>query len=300
MSVALVAIVRDEADKVHRMISSVCGLVDSAFIVDTGSKDGTPEALTEAARKNNIELHLTHHKWINYGLNRTHALSLARDKADWIFELDADQVAVWHVDLPGWLESKEADADGYTISEQEDGKVWFRPRLLRGNLDWKYIGPTHEYLEVKNRVINTMYRESLQIIHHADGANRADKYRRDVRMLAPGVKQKDPRAIFYTAESYRMLGEYKKAMKFYDQRASMSGYEEEAWYAEYQAGRTCLEYVDTEEGMQRLLKAHMRRPTRAEPLATIMHWCSNNLPSAIPHQDTLFIEEPAYRINRSA
>ena len=88
----------------------------------------------------------------------------------------------------------------------------------------------------------------------------------------------DPRAVFYSAECLRFLGCLPQAIELYQQRASMNSFEEEAWYAQYQAAKLSRNVTD-------LLKAFERRPWRAEPL-----WAAIDIVRDTEHTDVLFLE----------
>jgi hypothetical protein len=58
----------------------------------------------------------------------------------------------------------------------------------------------------------------------------------------------------------------------------MNSFEEEAWYAAYQAAKLSGNVTD-------LLKCYERRPWRAEPL-----WAAADIVNTIAHDDVLFLE----------
>lgn len=284
MTITLVSIVKNEAEVLPRLLDSVKDLIDNYCIVDTGSMDGTVEVLEDYG----IAPH--RREWVSFGHNLTEAFALAKDRGNWLLRLDADMTIEAHPGLKNWLRD-EAHADGYNVTIQDSGVSWRLPLLVRGDLDWKYVGPTHEFLDHEGRELIDLV--GLTIIHHADGANRANKFHRDIELLADGVKAHDPRSVFYTAESYRCLGDLETAMALFDWRANMDGtWEEEAWYAAYKSG-VCALQLDPAFGFKRLLQAHERRPWRAEPLAAIQLWCEQNKAHEIP-DDSLFIEAGAY------
>ena len=284
MTVTLVSIVKNEEAALPRLLDSVKDLIDNYCIVDTGSTDGTVEILEDYG----IAPH--RREWVSFGHNLTEAFALAKDRGNWLLRLDADMTIEAHPGLKNWLRD-EACADGYNVELCESGTSWRLPLLVRGGLDWRYVGPTHEYLDAEGRSFRDLM--GLKIIHHADGTNRAEKFERDIALLAEGVEQGDARSIFYTAESLRCLGMVPEAVEMFDRRARLMGsWEEEAWYAEYRAG-VCMLDIDPEDGIKRLLAAHNRRPSRAEPMFAIENWCSQHRPRTFP-TDSLFVESVSY------
>lgn len=285
MSVTLVSIVKNEEAALPRLLDSVKDLIDNYCIVDTGSTDGTVEVLED----HGIAPH--RREWVSFGHNLTEAFALAKDRGNWLLRLDADMTIEAHPGLKDWLRD-EACADGYNVELCESGTSWRLPLLVRGGLDWRYVGPTHEYLDSGNRVFWDLM--GLKVIHHADGTNRAEKFERDIALLAEGVEQGDARSIFYTAESLRCLGMVPEAVEMFDRRANMVGtWEEEAWYAEYMAAK-CSALLGASDVVYRAMRAYERRPSRAEPLTLIEDWAHQESFKSIP-TDSLFINSSAYR-----
>lgn len=281
----MVSIVKNEEEALPRLLDSVEGLVDNYVVVDTGSTDCTVEVLESYG----IAAH--RREWVSFGHNLTEAFCIANTKGDWLLRLDADMTVSYHDGLKDWL-GTEATADSYNVEIQENGTSWRLPLLVRGGMEWEYVGATHEYLNMGGRKSSDLV--GLTIYHHADGSNRSDKFQRDVDLLAPGVEANDPRAIFYTAESLRCLGRTQEAIKLFDRRARMTGtWEEEAWYAEYRAATLTLE-LDPQKGIERLLRCHARRTERAEPLYAVENWCRQTRSGMSP-TDSLFVEMAAYR-----
>lgn len=285
MILTMVSIVKNEEDAIPRLLDSVSGFVDNYCIVDTGSTDSTVEVLEDYG----IVPH--RRKWVSFGHNLTEAFSLAKDRGDWLLRLDADMTVDYHPNLRQWLESG-ASADIYDVPLVEGATTWRLPLLVRGGMEWRYVGPTHEYLDCGDH--SRFDLTGLTITHHADGANRADKFQRDIDFLSDGVEEGDARAIFYTAESLRCLGRLDEAAELFWRRAKMGGWEEEAWFSHYMSG-VCLLSVDSSRGMERLVSAYERRPHRAEPLQRIIEWCEQYKSSGT--SDKLFVESTAYNSN---
>ena len=103
---------------------------------------------------------------------------------------------------------------------------------------------------------------------HATGANRKDKFERDIRLLNEALKQEpeNTRYWFYLAQSYRDSGRTEKAADAYAKRVGTGGWDEEVWYSRLQQAR-CLRELGDESGFIReAIAAFNQRPHRAEPL----------------------------------
>lgn len=141
-------IVKDENPIIRRCLSSVKSLVDRWVIVDTGSTDGTREAIAECLDGIPGELH--RRTWINFEHNRTEALRLAKSKGDYLLLIDADER------LEGSL-SPAFDCDAYSISVHlPDGSACQRPFLINNHLDWTYKGVLYEHLESLQQTSNAL------------------------------------------------------------------------------------------------------------------------------------------------
>lgn len=273
--ISLVMIVKDESKFIERCLESVKPLISSWLIVDTGSTDGTQKLIKKAMKK--VKGELFERPFVDFGTNRTEALELARGSADWLLELDADMTAHAHPDLRTWLETDpDPTTDAWMVEIVGGSTVWRLPRLIRGDREWRYIGPVHEYLDTSQ--VKTRPLLGLSLHHHGGNRHPIQKFDHYLTLLKPGVEAGDPRAVFYSAECLRFLGCFPAAIEMYQQRASMNSFEEEAWYAQYQAAKLSRNVTD-------LLKAYERRPWRAEPLLAAI-----DLVREMSHDDVLFLE----------
>lgn len=81
---ALVVIARDESARIERLLGSVRPWVDQMWVLDTGSRDDTPQRARAAGAQ------VAHFDWCDdFSAARNHALQLA--DADWHLVLDADE-----------------------------------------------------------------------------------------------------------------------------------------------------------------------------------------------------------------
>lgn len=255
-SICLCMIVKNEAAVIERCLASVRGLIDTWVISDTGSTDGTQQLIRGALDGLPGELH--EEPWVNFGHNRTLNIEHARGKADFLLLLDADLVIRREGPLP------PLTADSYML--RHEGATEYRiKRLVRGNMPWRYVGVTHEYLTADGRD-DQRNLDALVIEDYADGGSRHDKFERDARLLGAEMKR-DPsntRTVFYLAQTMRDMGDIAKAAALYERRAQMGGWEEEVYYALLQAGILKAEAGDWPAAMDALSRAWESRPQRLE------------------------------------
>lgn len=257
-SICLCMIVKNEAAVIERCLDSVRGLIDYWVVSDTGSTDGTQELVAQALGAVPGELH--EDPWVDFGHNRSLNLAHARGKADYLLLVDADMVVRRVGELP------RLSADSHLL--RHSGDVEYRiKRLVRGDMPWHYVGSTHEYLacDQPERAENL---DALVIDHFADGGSRADKFKRDARLLAAELRR-DPnnsRAVFYLAQTRRDLGERAAAIALYERRAQMGGWSEEVYFSLLQIGELKADARDWPGSMDALIKAWEFRPERLEAL----------------------------------
>src|SRR5215471_11928556 len=83
-------IVKNEAPVIARSLASVRPITDYWVIVDTGSTDGTQDAIRALMADLPGELH--ERPWRDFAHNRTEALELARPHGEYVLIIDADDV----------------------------------------------------------------------------------------------------------------------------------------------------------------------------------------------------------------
>ena len=140
MTICLSMIVKDETPVIRRCLDSVRPLIDCWAIVDTGSSDGTQEIVREHLR--DLPGTLVERPWVDFAHNRNEALDLAREAADYVFVIDADEV----VEYAAGFALPPLEADVYDVETYYDGCTYLRKQLLRASLPWRYRGVVHEYL----------------------------------------------------------------------------------------------------------------------------------------------------------
>lgn len=266
-------IVKNESHVIKRCLASVKLIIDYWVIVDTGSTDGTQEAIQDFMKDIPGELH--ERTWVNFGHNRNQALDLARGKADYILFIDADDRLVFE----DTFVMPDLTKAYYLVVQKTKNRLSGLPVLLmiKDQPDLKWQGILHETIPIyESRGLE--YLKGVFNEYNQDGHRSQDpeKYVKDAHMLEKELQQNpsDSRAAFYLAQSYLGAKDYPSALRCYTARAEMDGAPEETFYSMYCAGwlKMVLK-MPSEHCVISLCKAYQFRPTRVEPLyALALHY----------------------------
>lgn len=235
-SICLCMIVKNEAEVITRSLDSVRPFINHWVIVDTGSTDGTQGIIREYMR--DIEGTLYERPWHDFATNRSEALALARNKADYSLMIDADDV----LEVPPDFQMPNLTADCYMLEIRDKPLLYWRKQLVNNRLEWLYRGVLHEFITSKETHSTEILPIGMQRNH--DGARRKDPtwFLKDVETLERALKtEKDPllvsRYTFYLAQSYRDSNQPTKALWRYTERSKQGGWNEEVYISHYSAGR---------------------------------------------------------------
>ncbi len=302
--ICLNMIVKNEAHVIRRCLDSVRAHVAHWVIVDTGSTDGTQDLVREHLRDLPGELH--ERPWRDFGFNRSEALALARGHAPYVLVMDADNV----LHTPPGYAFADLQADGYWLKHRYAGVEYVLPLLLADRIEWRYEGVLHEYVTAATPHSFALL-EGPWIEQRHEGARSRDPetYRKDAETLEAALAREpgNTRYLFYLAQSLRDAGETRRARDVFRRRAEMGGWDEEAWYARYQAALLDERLGESAATVQHAyLAAFQARPTRAEPLVELarFHRERQQFPLALLYArqaarmprppDRLFVDEAVY------
>ena len=303
--ICLNMIVKNEALIIERALASLLPSISSYVILDTGSTDDTVARIRRFFDASGVPGELHRGSFINFSQARNDALAYCQASTlafDYILFCDADMRlnvlsadGLDHLTAPAYL------------ARQVNVISYLNVRLLRRDVAAHYVGVTHEYIDLAGHTAERLM--AIEFDDYADGANRPQKGVRDIALLSEFLQTSpgDPRSLFYLAQSYRDAGRLADAIGTYGQRVAAGGWEEEAWYAQYQLA-LCQRDIGNRSGfVTGCLAAYQRRPCRAEPLhALAQHYREQNesvtallfaeAAAAIPYptSDTLFIDEFVY------
>jgi len=249
LKIVVYAICKNEAQFVDRWMDSMSE-ADQVVVLDTGSTDGTPEALRRRGAEVTVE---TVSPW-RFDTARNRSLELVPEDADICVCTDLDEL--FH---PGWRDILEKAwtpgasqaAYRYTWSFTPDGGegVVFWADKIHCRHGWRWAHPVHEALRWvgEGRPGPRLTLEGVQLDHHPDPAKSRGQY---LPLLELSV-QEDPadgRNVHYLGREYLYRGRWDDCIRtllrylampsatWRDERAASMRYIAKAYEAKGQPG----------------------------------------------------------------
>lgn len=313
MKLCLNMIVKNEASRIVRALDSVTPFLSCYAITDTGSEDDTPKVIEHYFKAHKIPGHVFRAPFHDWSQARNSALvsaraMLPRHQWDYLLLMDADMELVMK-DLLAFEAILKCRGLSYEMQQRGAGMHYNNSRLLSAASKKFYRGVTHEYLdETPAGVIPPAV---AFFNDHADGANRPNKFQRDIQLLLEGLKHEpnNARYFFYLAQSYRDAQDYENAKYWYKKRVEAAGWAEEQWYAQLHYAEMLRETGHEGDYVHEMLKAYSMRPSRveslyhlayhfrqksdAQPIAALFADAGLSIPRTT---DALFVSDYAYSV----
>lgn len=264
--ICLNMIVKNEEPVIERCLATVKPYIDYWVIVDTGSSDKTIEKIKSFMKDIPGEIHEC--PWQNFEYNRNHALGLAKSKGDYIMFIDADEQLIFE---PGFSFPQNLTKDGYLMTVKDHDIEFLRMLLVSTKKNWLWKGVMHEtILCTEPHEVDVL--AHMHNLATADGARSRDpkKYEKDAQALEKALvfDPNNSRYMFYLGQSYLNCAQYENALKAYQRRVSMGGWDQEIYWSLYSIGRIQeILKVSEDQILLSYARAFEFRPTRAEPLS---------------------------------
>jgi glycosyltransferase involved in cell wall biosynthesis len=273
ISLCLVMIVKDEEDTMEKCLKSVAPYISYWVIVDTGSKDKTIEVIHKTMNELGIPGELHERSWVNFEVNRTESLKLAKGKCDYRWIIDADDT--FYPENPNINPFVGLDnrPDGYQILYKLNALQYHRVQIVKSDQDWVYKGVLHEYLHLDKPEISQGIIPNSHVIADISPLKRAssleEKYSNDAKILEDALikEPNNTRYQFYLAQSYRDSSQNEKSIEAYIKRVEMGEWAEEVYYSLYMIAKIKEKIGHPhDEVAESYLKAWEYRPERLEAL----------------------------------
>ena len=262
-------IVKNESKIITRLFDSVLPIIDCYCICDTGSTDDTIKIIQEYFTNKNIPGKVVSEPFKNFCYNRTFALTQCVNMSDYVLLLDADMV----LEINDFDKNLLKTADSFTLLQGNDSFFYYNLRIVKNNGLYSYIGVTHEYINTpSNNISSELTKNQLFIRDHGDGGSKHDKFERDIKLLIDGIKEEpnNDRYHFYLANSYHDTGKYEEAIKMYQKRIELNGWDQEIWYSYYRIGNCYKNMGKISEAICAWMNAYNYLPERLEGLYEII------------------------------
>lgn len=269
-TVGLAVIARDEERTLPRLLDSCAGAFDEVVLVDTGSADETVARFQAwAATQEDTACRVASFAWVDdFGAARQVALDALG--TDWCAWADCDDVVRGAALLRAAVAAAPPEVAGlsarYDYAPTEFSRLVRLVRRGRG----RWHGAVHEALDVAGPV-EPIPDDAIAWVHRPPELDEPKpRLRRDLEILErlhaedPG----DARTAFYLAQTHRDLGHRERAVALYEHRAGLDGWDEETFYARFQAGLLLVD-DDWPRAMSSLIAAWELRPQRMEPVQAL-------------------------------
>jgi len=267
---------KNEEHCILETLKSVAPYIDYWIVCDTGSTDKTIELVKNFFAEKGIPGELHEDSWVGFDHNKTLMIQRAKDKADYIMHLDADDQLVGEFKFS----LKESGKDAYFIPVKRGDAEWKNLILFKAEYTWKFCGVAHttiKALENPNWNTGDLSHYGYYISGEGIGSRAFDpkKYLYDAERLQKqfwDTLVSDPdglnnRSIFYTAQSYMDYGMYKEALQWNRLYLKVKDtWIEEQFEAQMRVSQ-CLMYLgeDSNQVILEMEKAIQISPDRAEP-----------------------------------
>ncbi|MBO8127802.1 MAG: glycosyltransferase [Peptococcaceae bacterium] len=224
-TISLCLIVRDEEKNLARCLKSALGYVDEIIVVDTGSRDATPDIAKSYGAV------VVHSPWQN-DFSQARNESIKHAAGEWVLILDADE------ELPAETAHKLRDlarapgVEAWTFTivspvlSRKDGPKTkhLNLRMFRNKDIYRFEGKIHE--QVKPSILRhnpgaVIEYSNLAIIHYGyvrDTGERRAKTRRNIAILEEALASNpaDPFYHYNLGVSYFTLGDLKSSRRHYE------------------------------------------------------------------------------------
>ena len=236
-TIGLSMIVKDESHVILRILNSIAPIIDYWVIADTGSTDGTQQIIQAFFKEKNIPGELLQIEWKDdFSYARNIALDEIEKHVDYGLWIDADEELI----IDASFNKQKLLDQGYHSFQVKTiyGKIdYTRKNIWKTGMDFKWNGPIHELLTSNKETVSSVAK-GLTVLVKPEGnswRNIKEKYLSHAAILEKyATETKEPRWIFYTAQSYRDAGEYEKSLEWYKKRSEINeGFYEEIFISKF-------------------------------------------------------------------
>ena len=258
MKIAVYAISKNEILHAERF-AKACAGADYIVVADTGSTDGTQEALKALG----VSVHQIHVKPFRFDMARNAALALVPEDADVCLILDLDEVPE-HGFFDKVRKKWKPNSDLGWITMKTDANKWERDRLhSRWNWTWKY--PCHEVnIWYGNRGTVDCDIRNAVIEHLPDNSKSRGQY---LELLEMAVKEypTDARMWTYMCREYFFYDRWQDVVDAATKKVEYGGWDVESAAVCRWAGEAAHQLGNEEDARTWYDKGAEILPSQGEP-----------------------------------
>lgn len=280
-------IVKDESHIIKQTLEKLFHKIpeiDYYIISDTGSTDNTIAIIQEFFAGKKIEGEITNDEWVDFGTNRTIALTHAFQKSEYLMVFDADDEIVGDFKLPD-LRSIEFDAFHFQFGP---GVLYNRILLINNSKKWIFKGVLHEFFHSTfPNPTSVFLKGNYYVVSGRSGSRNKDpmKYVKDALLLEEAFEKcktdQDPlfnRYGFYCAQSYDDAGKREEAIRWYKKTLALDGWIQERYWSCFKLYHLLKGQQREEEGIFYLVKSIMYDVERYDCLYELCrYYCGNGM-----------------------
>lgn len=148
--IVMIAMFKNEAPVLRRMLDSTLGHCDYYVMQNNGSTDGSEEIARQFLEENNLqgEIYFCEEGWQGFGWNRDHLIRYCQEKVnhgcDWILKMDCDEILEVDDDFD-WSLIEDTEVPGFHITAVAGTTVYHRCWMWNARMPWGFNhDPCHE------------------------------------------------------------------------------------------------------------------------------------------------------------
>ena len=148
--IVMVAMFKNEASVLKRMLDSTLGFCDYYVMQNNGSTDGSEEIARQFLVDNNLDggVYVCEEGWQGFGWNRDHLIRYCQEQTnhgcDWILKMDCDEVLQVDDDFE-WSLLENYEVAGFHIPAVSGTMIYHRCWMWNAKMPWAFNhDPCHE------------------------------------------------------------------------------------------------------------------------------------------------------------
>jgi glycosyltransferase involved in cell wall biosynthesis len=160
--IVMIAMFKNEAPVLRRMLDSTLGYCDYYVMQNNGSTDGSDEIAKNFLIENKLsgEVYNVEEGWVGFGWNRDHLIKHCQKinhGCDWILKMDCDEVLEIDEDFD-WALIDDKTIHGFHICAVSGSTIYHRAWMWNASLPWAFHhDPCHETIYCQIPEIGTEF-----------------------------------------------------------------------------------------------------------------------------------------------